>query len=250
MKNAVISVVVLILIAGAVLMNNLTQNAPQANYDPIDTAFLSPDWSAIAAWPPESSDTSLVQANPDPAQVTTLILLDDSGSMGGRMSAAKDAVTEAVAQFAPDTRVGVVALNAGLVLPVTEAREAARVLPERLRPIEADGTTPLGARLAEAANILTEEARRRRGFGTFRILVTTDGDASDGNVMNAAVTQILSATPIELATIGVGIGEGHALNVPGYTNYVSVTSVDDLAGALQAAAAEQTVFQPITKFED
>ncbi|MFK7941755.1 MAG: hypothetical protein AB8B85_02395, partial [Paracoccaceae bacterium] len=80
--------------------------------------------------------------------------------------------------------------------------------------------------------------------------VTTDGVAGDGDIMNAAVTRILSSTPIEIATIGLGIGEGHALNVPGYTSYVSVESVGDLADALKAAAAEQTVFQPITKFED
>ncbi|MEM7190984.1 MAG: vWA domain-containing protein, partial [Pseudomonadota bacterium] len=150
----------------------------------------------------------------------------------------------------PDSRVGVLALNGGMILPVTSAQEASRTLAAQLQPIQAGGGTPLGARLAQAEGLLTFEAQSRRGFGTFRILITTDGAASDEAIMNDTVADILSSTPIELATIGLGIGEGHALNVPGYTRYVSVGSVGELADALQAAAAEQTVFQPITKFEE
>ena len=260
LRNFAITAALIFTIGGGTIWSFLDQSQPDDTQPPIDAASLVPNWSAISAWPGATAETGnaeatssflgQVEANPDPAQVTTLILLDDSGSMGGRMGAAKDAVIQAVSQFPPESRVGVVALNAGLVLPVSTAAAAARELPGQLTRIEADGTTPLGARLAEALVILTQEAQKRRGFGVFRILVTTDGAASDGLRMNRAVAEILSTTPIELATIGVGIGEGHALNVPGYTSYVNVNSVGELAAALTAAAAEQTVFDPITSFED
>lgn len=251
MQRVIFPLVFMVLIIGAIAWNQLNQISTEPQYDPIDLTQAAPDWPAISAWPSGSGEAAgSAEANPDPWQVTMLIILDDSGSMGGQMEAAKQAVIEAVSQLDPNSRVGVLGLNAGAILPVSSAAEAARTLPDRLHPLSADGGTPLGARLNEASRILTDEARRRRGFGVFRILVTTDGVASDGAVMNQAVAGILSKTPIELATIGLGIGEGHALNVPGFTSYVSVESVEDLAGALNAAAAEQTTFQPITKFEE
>ena len=253
MKRVLFPLVFMMLIIGAVAWNQISQVSTEPQYDPIDLSQAAPDWPAISAWPPTregETATITADANPDPWQLNMLIILDDSGSMGGQMEDAKTAVIEAVRQLDPDSRVGVLALNAGAILPVMSAADAARELPGRLHPLSADGGTPLGARLLEAAAVLTMEARRRRGFGIYRILVTTDGVASDGDAMNRNVAGILSQTPIELATIGLGIGEGHALNVPGFTSYVSVESVADLANALNAAAAEQTTFQPITKFEE
>ncbi|MEO1492315.1 MAG: vWA domain-containing protein [Pseudomonadota bacterium] len=253
MKRMLVPVLTIVIIAAAIYWDQATYTPPGDDVTAIDTATLAPDWGAISSWPPVDGigvEPASAEENPDPWQLTTLILLDDSASMNTRMEAAKQAVIEAVGQLAPESRVGIVALNAGIVLPVTRAGDAARSLPAQLAPIKPSGATPLGARLSEAMGILAAEARQSRGFGVYRILVTTDGAASDGNRMNNAVAEILSTTPIELATIGVGIGEGHALNVPGYTSYVSVSSVDDLASALTAAAAEQTVFQPITQFEE
>ncbi len=235
----------------------VNQNSTSGKNNPkIDTSALIPDWSAIAAWPNNSQSTSDIPeasettTTVDPWQITTIIVLDDSGSMKLQIDDAKAAVIQAVAQFDPQSRVGVIALNGGLVTEVVTAEEATKRLPGQLASIIADGDTPLGSRLDDAAALLANEAEARRGFGVFRILVTTDGAASDANKLKTAVSQILSETPIELATIGIGIGEGHALNVPGFTNYVSVQGVDGLAGALAAAAAEQTKFQPIDRFEE
>ncbi|MEM9140866.1 MAG: vWA domain-containing protein [Pseudomonadota bacterium] len=251
MLNKVIPAIVILAAIGFFIWDEQSTPPPVAtSVDNIDPSRLNPNWGAIGSWPPNVEDGASAQSNPDPWQVTTLIILDDSGSMADQMDAAKQAVVEAVGQFAPDSRVGVLALNGGMILPVTTAQEAAGMLAAELDPIQAEGRTPLGARLSQAAQLLTSEAQLRRGFGTFRILVTTDGAATDGGIMNDAVANILTTTPIELATIGLGIGEGHALNVPGYTDYVSVGSVSELSNALQAAAAEQTVFQPVTKFEE
>ena len=237
----------------------VTQVSEPAQVTSNDHADMMPDWSTIALWPfgseDESSDIEVADeadtpATVDPWQVTTVIVLDDSGSMQGQIEPAKTAIIEAVTQFAPESRVGVIALNAGQVSEVVSAADAVTMLPDQLRSIAADGDTPLGRRLEDAAEILATQAEQRRGFGVFRILVTTDGEASDANRLHKAVSNILSKTPIELATIGIGIGEGHALNVPGFTSYVSVSGVDGLAGALTAAAAEQTTFQPIDRFEE
>ncbi len=247
----IIPIFAVLVIGAAVWTQFLTPPPPAApKVATVDQARLQPDWSAIAAWPPTGGeDSSGAQANPDPWQVTTLIILDDSSSMREQMYAAKQAVVQAVSQFDPNSRVGVIALNKGMVMPVQSASDASRSVESDLAPVSANGSTPLGASLADATSILTQEAQNRRGFGVFRILVTTDGAATDNDQMNNTVAEILSTTPIEIATIGLGIGEGHALNVPGFTSYVSVSSVDQLATALQDAAAEQTTFNPITEFE-
>lgn len=226
---------------------------PVPSTPPIDQTSLVPNWSAIASWPLVKKGTETIvetEASPDPSLVTTVIVLDDSGSMGDNMGAAKQAVIDAIGQMPTESRIAVLALNGGEVLPVMAVSDATRELPGRLSPIIPTGSTPLGKRLGDALSMLSSEATRRRGFGTYRILVTTDGAASDHERLNRAVTRILSTTPIELATIGLGIGEGHALNMPGFTDYVSVTSVEQLAEALRAAAAEQTTFDPITSFGD
>lgn len=219
----------------------------------IDQAALMPKWSVISSWAPGSGEEVQAAATVDPWQVTTLIVLDDSRSMEGQIAQAKNAVVEAVSQFDPTSRVGVIGLNSGLIHIVAPAAETARRLPDLLTRVIANGGTPLGVALEDAARILETEASLQRGFGVFRILVTTDGQASDSARLNGAVSRILSETPIEIATIGIGIGEGHALNVPGYTSYVSVSGVDGLASALAAAAAaaaEQTNFTPIDRFEE
>jgi Mg-chelatase subunit ChlD len=214
---------------------------------------LKPNWAAISKWPSESSneaeDTEALKVV-DPWQVTTIIVLDDSGSMEARIDQAKAAVIQAVSQFPPESMVGVISLNSGVVSEVVPAAKASALLPQQLGKVSARGGTPLGVRLDDAAKILAKEAGQQRGFGVFRILVTTDGAASDNDRLKQAVSKILSKTPIELATIGIGIGKGHALNVPGFTSYVSVDGVEGLASALAAAAAEQTNFQPIGSFEE
>ncbi|MFK7945473.1 MAG: VWA domain-containing protein, partial [Paracoccaceae bacterium] len=170
MMKGLFPFVFLVIIVGSIVATQFSQSPEQPQYDPIDLAGVAPDWKAISAWPPEGSEqgASTAEANPNPWQVTTLIILDDSGSMGGNMDAAKQAVIEAVTQLDPNSRVGVLALNAGMMLPVSLASDAARALPDRLYTLIADGGTPLGSRLRDAAAILTEEARQRRGFGVFR----------------------------------------------------------------------------------
>ncbi|MEO0829806.1 MAG: vWA domain-containing protein [Pseudomonadota bacterium] len=213
----------------------------------LDEARLAPNWAAIAGWPGQEADSLLA---PDPKRVTTVIVLDDSGSMGSAMEDAKAAVLTAVEQMPDDGRVAVIALNRGRILDAMAVTDARGTLPQLLQPVEPSGGTPLGASMFQAFDILTAEAAQQRGFGTYRVLVTTDGQASDGAALSNAVERILSRTPIEVATIGIGIGKGHPLNMPGHMDYVSVSGVDGLAAALTQAAAEQTTFDPVTSFDE
>jgi uncharacterized protein YegL len=250
--KTVTTVLAVALVAGVIgfegLMDtfNGSSNTIEPRFDEIDTSAFAPNWSAIAQWPGREVDGS---AAPDPNRLTTVIVLDDSGSMGADLEDAKQAVLTAVNQLPTDGIVAVLALNKGLVLKPTEVSAARRTLPAALAPLIPDGNTPLGSSLFLAYELLGDEAALQRGFGSYRALITTDGQASDGDLLQVAITEILSQSPVEIATIGIGIGEGHPLNMPGFTEYVSVSSVEGLADALIKATAEQTSFEPITNFQ-
>ena len=222
-----------------------SDDGPAASVDGIP---LAPDWAAIAAWPGDAGGAE-VEVVPDPARTTAVIVLDDSSSMRPRMEAAKDAVAQAARLVPENGRLGVQALNAGAVLDPAPAGEAASALPARLAAISASGSTPLGPALEAARATLEAEAARQRGFGSYRIIVATDGRADDDDRLARVVAAILTETPIQISTIGIDLGEGHALNMPGHVTYVGVADVSGLSAALAAAVAESPSFEPVTAFE-
>ncbi|KHQ50855.1 vWA domain-containing protein [Mameliella alba] len=242
--------IVLLAVAGVVAASGFvfynTVSEPPA-YAP-STDMGTVDWEALAAWPPliEVPD---VETLPDPDRIFTMIVLDDSGSMGSDLEQAKAAVLQAVRMMDPNDRVGVLALNAGLVLPFETVEDAADILPGRLSPLRSTGSTPLGPALSAARDLLSEEAARSRSFGTYRIIVTTDGAADDPDLLVREVIETVNKTPVQVATIGIGIGRRHVLNAEGHTSYVAVDDVGKLAQALQAAVAENASFDPITAFD-
>lgn len=243
-KNAVIAVAGLVVVGAFMVYNTAVRDAP---YEPqVDMGTV--DWAAVAAWPPliEVPD---VESVPDPDRIFTMIVLDDSGSMGSDLDQAKAAVLEAVRMMKPTDRVGVLALNAGLVLPITTVEDASLTLQGKLAPLSSTGSTPLGPALSAARDLLSEEAARSRSFGTYRIIVTTDGAADDADRLVAEVKETVNMTPVQVATIGIGIGRRHVLNAEGQTSYVAVDDVSKLKDALQAAVAENASFDPITAFD-
>ena len=209
---------------------------------------VDPDWSSIAAWP--DVEINDVEAQPDPNRRITAIVLDDSGSMGADMTAAKLAVITALDAMSEDDRVAVLALNAGMILPFAHVRDARDTLPNLLRPVRSDGSTPLTRAIKTAQTALEEEAALSRGFGTFRLIVTTDGQANYNEALNEAVEDLAERTPIQVTTIGIGLTGRHVLRRSDLGSFVDVSNVDGLQVALQAAVAENTQFAAITSFDE
>jgi len=208
---------------------------------------IAPQWEAIATWP--GIESSEVVAMPNPNQQFTVIVLDDSGSMRLDLSSAKQAVISAVGAMAPEDRVAIVALNSGTVLPFMAVRDAQDTLNGALRPILADGSTPLTPAINLASKLLAPEAARARQFGTYRVLITTDGAADDPEALQQLIERLAATTPIQMTTIGINIGGEHVLRRDDLGRFVDVSNVAALGGALQAAVAENTSFAAITRFE-
>ncbi len=244
MKKLLLTVAAAGLLGFWIIKDELGPNGPAflaPHPDPV-----TPNWASIAAWP--LAERATVEAMPDPNRRITAIVLDDSGSMGEDMQAAKDAVLLALNAMAPYDRVAVVALNKGVVLPFTEARAAKALLEAELQYVLSNGRTPLTAAVQSAKDMLEDEAAAARSFGTYRMIVTTDGQANDGDALNALVENIAATTPIQVATIGIGIEGSHVLRRNDLGSFVDVSNVGALQSALQAAIAENTEFDAITDF--
>jgi hypothetical protein len=90
----------------------------------------------------------------------------------------------------------------------------------------------LGSYLRTGANRLLEQRAEQLGYGTYRLLVVTDGEASDPDLVSRYLPQVL-ATGIVIDVIGVDMRSAHSLA----TRVHSYRSAKDPA-SLQRALAE------------
>jgi uncharacterized protein YegL len=188
---------------------------------------------------------ALTRAQPEPQQAydNVVILLDASGSMkekmpGSRtdkMTAAKTALKEVLKQLPANTRVGLLVFSAQGIKdewvyplgPRDDARLARAIdLP---RPY---GDTPLGRYLKIAADRLLQERARQFGYGGFRLLVVTDGEAQDRDLVDRYTPEVI-ARGVAVDVIGVAMNKRHTLA----TKVHSYRAANDSA-ALQRALAE------------
>ncbi|MEO1239077.1 MAG: vWA domain-containing protein [Pseudomonadota bacterium] len=244
MKNSGIFIAVGLVIVAIAVWDDLMQSdvTPQVQFD------LSPQWDAVAAWPGVEANTAA--AEPQPDRATTVLVFDDSGSMSGQIEAAKQAALDFAEKLPVSTYLGAIGINSGVLVEPMPVRDALPALQSVLATVRADGGTPLTRAVRAAHDMLRAEAANQRGFGTYQILVTTDGAADDTRALTNEVVAILTSSPVSISTIGIGIGDGHPLNLGGETRYVAIADVADLASALQEVSAEQTSFDPITAFEE
>lgn len=189
---------------------------------------------------------------------TVVIVFDDSGSMkermrrGGlrRIDAAKKALTTVLQQFPRDATLGIYLLNGarsqgGWLVPMGPVNKVAAV--DALRRFEPAGGTPLGESMRVAADALLAE-RAKKLYGTYRLIVVTDGQASDQAVLDAYLPDILSRGLV-VDAIGVDMREDHALATKVH-RYRRADDTDALASALVEILAESSNEDPIASEAD
>jgi len=140
--------------------------------------------------------------------VNLAIVLDRSGSMSGeKLSVAKNAVEQAIARLQPDDRFSVVAYDdvVDVVIGSTKASaEARRGAIERLRSIDARGSTNLGEGWLRGCEQVASHIAEQ---GVNRCLLLTDGLANIGITDPdelALHAEELRARGVSTSTFGVG----------------------------------------------
>ncbi len=111
---------------------------------------------------------------------------------------------------------------------------------QQIKNADAGGATPLGDAVAKGVQALVEQYKKQLGYGEFRLIVITDGDATDD--LNKGVKRA-KRHHIPIYTIGFGIGDSHKLRTDS-VSYRSADSAKELKHALEEAASELEVFDP------
>lgn len=182
-----------------------------------------------------------------PSDSTVVVILDDSGSMKQPMSsgmlridAAKQALTSVLSQLPPDTRVGVLTLNTKLngvhwIVPIGKIGDTD--WRERVGRIKAEGGTMLG----EFSKVGADELLKLRAsgrYGSYRLLIVTDGEASDPAVLGSYLPDIMSRG-LTLDVIGVSMASEHSLARLAHS-YRSADDAEALTAAISEVFAETT----------
>lgn len=176
-----------------------------------------------------------------------VIVLDASGSMNERMhdspvtrmDAAKEALQAVIGRVPDNTQVGLVVFSASNLRndwtydlqPVNKAELSKAI--ELPRP---GGATPLGQYLKVGSDRLLKQREAQRGYGTFRLLVVTDGIASDPILVERYLPDVL-ARGILVDVIGVDMKENHPLATR-VRSYRKANDPESLVKAVTSALSE------------
>jgi hypothetical protein len=195
----------------------------------------------------ESQRAPNVASTPTSLSDNVLIILDDSGSMRERMQrdritrmdAAKAALTRVIEQIKPQTNVGILLLNGARrnknwLVPFgpLDKPEALR----RIAVLQPGGGTPLGEAMRVGADELLT-LRSKNFYGTYRLVVVTDGEASDPQLLQQFLPDVLSRG-ILVDAIGVDMQEDHSLATKVHS-YRRANDIESLSNAIQEILAEQ-----------
>ncbi len=183
----------------------------------------------------------------DEAMNHVVIVLDGSGSMDEMMSptpvkkmeAARESLLRVLKTLDAGTQVGLLVFSSSAeaepwVYPLGSLE------PERLTSaigsIRPGGNTPLGKFIKIGADRLLEERKKRFGYGTYKLLVVTDGEAQDQDLVDTYTPDVISRG-ITIDVIGVAMKSDHTLA----TRVHSYRRADDpeaLADAIKEVFAE------------
>lgn len=173
-----------------------------------------------------------------------VVILDASGSMQdkfsgdqtkSKMEAAKMALLEVLSKVPADTHIGLLVFSGAnirseWVYPLgpkdTQKLTAAIQLPQP------SGDTPLGRYIRIGGNRLLEQREKQYNYGNYRLLVVTDGEASDADKVKHYTPEILNRQ-IRIDVIGVDMQTDHML-----ANVVDSYRKADNPGELVAAVSQ------------
>jgi hypothetical protein len=157
--------------------------------------------------------------------------------MGGstRMSVAKDALKQVLEQIPDTTHVGILVFPRGnWVYPLGPRKES--MLAGAIDSIQSGGATPLGDYMKRGADALLKARRKQFGYGTYRLLVVTDGEANDRGKVEAFTPDIISRG-ITIDCIGVEMASRHTLATKVHS-YRNANDPESLKQAISEVFAE------------
>jgi len=176
-----------------------------------------------------------------------VIILDASGSMASsmgktktqKMAAAKSALKEVLTSIPESTCIGLLVFSGKNVsdkwLYPLGPRDNAALMAAIDRP-SPGGNTPLGQYIKIGADRLLEERATQLGYGSYRLLIVTDGEATDG-ALTDNYTPLILARGITMDSTGLHMKQAHTLATKA-NSYRSAGDPASLKKALTEILAE------------
>ena len=173
-----------------------------------------------------------------------VVVFDASGSMQSKMpgteiskvSIAKDALISVVRNINSNTKIGIIVFGSGSgwIYPIDYKNETTLIA--AISTITPTGGTPLGDYIKKGADCLLKQRKKQFGYGSFRLLVITDGEADLGQRVDERVQEILSRGII-VDAIGVGMDKNHTLATK-VNSYRKGNDPESLTRAIKQTFAE------------
>jgi Ca-activated chloride channel homolog len=185
-------------------------------------------------------------------------IVDGSGSMsealnkqcqgdkrfGSRLEGAKWAVEQFIPLVPRDVNLGLWTFDAnGNSERLPLGPESRAQFLTAVQKIKAGGRTPLTESIEQGVNRLVQQRDKQLGYGEFRLIVVTDGEATGRALPQAVAYARERRTPIY--TIGLCIGAQHELRQYS-VSYRAADSIEALRRGLEETLAETNVFDPQT----
>ncbi|MCM8531726.1 MAG: VWA domain-containing protein [Lentisphaeraceae bacterium] len=156
----------------------------------------------------------IVLISPLYASQNVVVVLDDSGSMNERMKdgtskvdAAKRALTKVLSSLDGEDNLGVLLLNKGWLIKLGPVKKD--LIAKKVKSFHAHGHTPLAKSMKEGTDALLK-LRGEIHYGTYRLLVVTDGVAKNAKLVDRYVNDIMSRG-VTVDVIGVDMAKAHSL---------------------------------------
>ncbi|MFK5924100.1 MAG: VWA domain-containing protein [Verrucomicrobiota bacterium] len=214
-----------------------TSERQQAFESPMVTAKASKrsfDQEPIANTTPPGSKM-------DPSS-NVYIVFDGSGSMTGQsIEEAKSAVAAFIAGAPDNLNIGLFVFDANSsdgreVVALGRGDTQRKQLATEISQINAGGGTPLGAAIQTGTKALIAQFQKQLRYGDVRLVVVTDGRASDQGMFNKSIT-FARDYHVPIYTIGFHIKSAHPLRQ--YSEaYFSANDEQELLGAMKETLAE------------
>lgn len=220
------------------------------------SAITASSTATSSSWPPPAPANMPVAANL--LADNWVFVMDASGSMGdsscgtggnARMETAKIGAIKFGQSLPGPANLGLVVFSDAGRGGISEwlklgtgpgnRTEFARLVGS-IRP---HGNTPLRGSAELGVRILTEQAQRQRGYGTYHLVVVTDGEANAGGDPADYVKAVIRQTPIAVHVIGFCVDGRHSLDIKGFTQYAGANNPEMLDRGLKAILAESETYK-------
>lgn len=180
------------------------------------------------------------------------VVFDGSGSMNSKLQqggnqqfknkidGAKWAVDEFMKTIPDDINLGLFVFDAqGVreVVPLAAMDRAAFLT--AIHDVRASGGTPLGESIKAGVDALMHKYKQQLGYGEYRLIVVTDGEASGSSIAEAV--EYAQDFGVPIYTIGLDVSEQHSLRAKS-RQFFSAKSFEELKKGLIDSAAESETF--------